>query len=86
VSSLDDESTSSDDAITSAVPVFRQPQLLRQRSRSEQAPSRALSQKDAAPKVEDILKNNIKLWKAKHTVEEESDNVFDSDSASDDRS
>lgn len=81
VSSLDDDSISGEDSITSAVPVFRPQLQLRQRSQSVQAPKRCSSQNDTSSKVEDILKNNIKLWKAQQIVEEETDSVFDSDSS-----
>lgn len=48
-------------------------------------PKIVVSQTDNGSKVEDILKNNIKLWKAQQLVEEDSDSVFDSESSEEER-
>lgn len=85
VTSLDDDSVSGDENILSAVPVFRPPLLMRQRSQSMKTPEVEESEKDSETKVEDILKNNIKLWKAQQSVEEESDSVFESESSEEER-
>lgn len=85
MSSLDNESISGEDSISSAVPVFRPTTLIRQRSQSMKTPKIVVSQTDNGSKVEDILKNNIKLWKAQQLVEEDSDSVFDSESSEEER-
>lgn len=85
MTSLDDDSVSGDENILSAVPVFRPPLLMRQRSQSMKTPEVEESEKDSETKVEDILKNNIKLWKAQQSVEEESDSVFESESSEEER-
>lgn len=58
---------------------------MRQRSQSMKTPEVEESEKDSETKVEDILKNNIKLWKAQQNVEEESDSVFESESSEEER-